>query len=319
MIPFREASIGTMNPSRYATHLRLVGMAALWGASWPWGRVVAQAMPPITAACLRFLLASLVLLLWLHQSGRMAALRTITLRQWAALGCASALGITAYSICFMLALTEVPASKAAQVVALNPVLTLFFAVLLFRDRVNWVMCIGVVLAVTGALFALSDGSLAALLPGQSGAGELLLLGCAGCWVAYTLIGRMVLTTLDSLTTTAATAAIGAVFLFIASMIMEGPAAWGALPDTPAMAWASILALAFGATALAYAWYLSGVKVLGPGAAAAYISLVPLFGMLFSSLWLGEALTLSLLIGGAMAITGMLLMNLGRMRLTKTAT
>lgn len=303
-----------MNPSRYTTHLRLVGMAALWGASWPWGRVVAQTMPPITAACLRFLLASVVLLVWLHQSGRMAALRTITTQQWIALAFASALGITAYSICFMLALGNVPAGRASQAVALNPVLTLFFAVLLFRDRVNWIMCVGVVLAVTGALFALSDGSLSSLLPSESGAGELLLLGCAGCWVAYTLIGRMVLTSLDSVTTTAATAAIGAALLLIASMIMEGPAAWGALPDAPGSTWASVLALAFGATALAYAWYLSGVKILGPGAAAAYISLVPLFGLLFSSLWLGEALTTSLLIGGAMAIAGMLLMNLGRMQM-----
>ena len=307
-----------MNPSRYATHLRLVGMAALWGASWPWGRVVAQTMPPVTAACLRFLLASVVLLVWLHQSGRMAALRAITPRQWIALSLASALGITAYSICFMLALAEVPAGRASQAVALNPVLTLFFAVLLFRDRANWVMCVGVILAVTGALFALSDGSLSALLPTESGAGELLLLGCAGCWVAYTLIGRMVLTSLDSVTTTAATAAIGAAFLFIASMIMEGPAAWGALPDAPGTTWASVLALAFGSTALAYAWYLSGVKILGPGAAAAYISLVPLFGLLFSSLWLGEALTTSLLIGGAMAIVGMLLMNLGRMQMNRKA-
>lgn len=36
-------------------------------------------------------------------------------------------------------------------------------------------------------------------------------------------------------------------------------------------------LALGATALAYAWYLNGVKVLGAGTAAAYMSLVPLFG------------------------------------------
>ena len=32
-----------MNPLRI--HLQLIGMAILWGASWPWGRVVAQAMP----------------------------------------------------------------------------------------------------------------------------------------------------------------------------------------------------------------------------------------------------------------------------------
>ena len=78
----------------------------------------------------------------------------------------------------------------------------------------------------------------------------------------------------------------------------------------------IVALALGATAAAYAWYLNGVKVLGAGSAAAYMSLVPLFGILFSSLWLGESLTVSLLSGAALAISGMLLMNLGRLRMAR---
>lgn len=307
-----------MIPSRYSTHLGLVGMAALWGASWPWGRVVAQAMPPLAAACLRFLLASAALLLWLHQSGRMGTLRTLRPRQWG-LACASAVGVLGYSIFFLLALQHVPAGRAAMVVALNPVLTLAFAALLFKEKANWAMAAGVVLAVTGALYALSGGSLAALRPGASGAGELLLLGCAACWVGYTLVGRMVLTTVDSLTTTTVTAVMGAAMLLLASLVIEGPAAWAPLPAVPRTVWYSLAALALGSTTLAYAWYLHGVKVLGAGPAAAYMSLVPLFGMVFSGLWLGEPFTPSLLLGGAMAIIGMSLMNAGRWKLERTPT
>lgn len=293
-------------------------MAALWGASWPWGRIVAQSMPPLAAASLRFILASFVLILWLHRSGHLKALYALNVRQWAGMGCASAVGVLGYSIFFMLALKSVPAGKAAMVVALNPVLTMLFAVLLFRERVSLTMGTGVVMAVTGALWALTDGALLSLQPGHSDMSELLLLGCAACLVGYTLIGRKVLTTVDSLTTTTVTAAIGAVQLFLASMVLEGPAAWRGLLDTPSVAWLSIVALALGATALAYAWYLNGVKMLGAGAAAAYMSLVPLFGILFSNLWLGESLTVSLLSGGALAIAGMLLMNLGRVSLLKAS-
>jgi drug/metabolite transporter (DMT)-like permease len=303
-----------MKTSKYSTHIGLVGMAALWGASWPWGQVVAQAMPPLAAASLRFILASFILVLWLHRSGRVKALQALNIGQWVGMGCASAVGVLGYSIFFLLSLQSVPAGKAAMVVALNPVLTMLFAVVLFRERVNLVMGTGLVLAVTGALYALTDGALLTTQTGQLGMGELLLLGCAGCWVGYTLIGRIVLKTVDSLTTTTVTAAIGAVLLFLASMAVEGPAAWQALTDTPAVAWLSIVALALGATALAYAWYLNGVKMLGAGVAAAYMSLVPLFGILFSSVWLGESLTLSILGGGILAIAGMLLMNLGRLSL-----
>ena len=41
-----------MNPLRI--HLQLIGMVILWGASWPWGRVVAQAMPTFIASSIFF-------------------------------------------------------------------------------------------------------------------------------------------------------------------------------------------------------------------------------------------------------------------------
>ncbi|KWT68131.1 Permease of the drug/metabolite transporter (DMT) superfamily [Comamonas testosteroni] len=293
-------------------------MAALWGASWPWGRIVAQAMPPLAAASLRFFLAGLLLVLWLYRGGRMGALRVLEPRQWAGLACASAVGVLGYSVFFLQALKTVPAGKAAMVVALNPVLTMLFAALLFRERVNAIMCLGLALAVTGALYALSGGALGDLVSSSSGVGEWLLLGCAACWVAYTLIGRIVLTRVDALTTTTATALIGAALLLMGSIALEGSSAWAGLAKAPAAAWYSVVALALGATALAYAWYLKGVQELGAGAAAAYMSLVPLFGMLLSSFWLGEPITSSLLGGGATAIFGMLLMNIGRIRLERAA-
>lgn len=293
-------------------------MAALWGASWPWGRIVAQAMPPLAAASLRFFLAGLLLVLWLYRGGRMGALRVLEPRQWAGLACASAVGVLGYSVFFLQALKTVPAGKAAMVVALNPVLTMLFAALLFRERVNAIMCLGLALAVTGALYALSGGALGDLVSSSSGVGEWLLLGCAACWVAYTLIGRIVLTRVDALTTTTATALIGAALLLVGSIALEGSSAWAGLAKAPAAAWYSVVALALGATALAYAWYLKGVQELGAGAAAAYMSLVPLFGMLLSSFWLGEPITSSLLGGGATAIFGMLLMNIGRIRLERAA-
>ncbi len=302
--------------NRYSTHLGLLGMAALWGASWPWGRVVTLAMPPIAAAGFRFVLASLVLGIWLRHSGKAGALRGLTARQWWGLVSASAFGVLGYAVFFMLALQKVPASKAAVVVALNPVVTLLLAAVLFREKLNWKIGLGVVMAVIGALYTLSGGRLSALLPDQAGTGEMLLLGCVVCWVGYTLIGRSVLTSIDSLATTTITSVLGAAFLLLTSLVVEGTSAWSALAQAPAQAWYCLVALAVGGTALAYAWYLKGIKVLGAGAASAYIALVPFFGVLFSSLWLKEAITLPVLAGGILAIAGMAIMNFGRLSPSK---
>src|SRR5690606_40897475 len=106
----------------------------------------------------------------------------------------------------------------------------------------------------------------------------LILGCVVCWVLYTLIGRWMLTGVDALSTTAVTSTIGALLLLAGSLIVEGPSGLASAVDSGTTAWVALLFLAFGATALAYAWYFDGVKALGAGAASGYITLVPLFGV-----------------------------------------
>ena len=142
-------------------------------------------------------------------------------------------------------------------------------------------------------------------------GELLILGCVVCWVLYTLIGRWMLTGVDALSTTAVTSTIGAAMLLAASLIVEGPGSLGLAWHSGGTAWGALLFLAFGATALAYAWYFDGVKALGAGAASGYITLVPLFGVLISALLLGETIDAPMLVGGAMAIAGTAVMTWGR--------
>lgn len=300
-----------MKNTLMATHLRLVGMAALWGASWSWGKVVAQSMAPLAAASLRFLLASVALVLWMHRASALRGLKSLSRNQWLGLAAAALTGVFGYSSFFMLSLQLVPAGKAAIVVTLNPGATLLLAAILFREHLNPAILAGMVLSAVGAYIAIGGGG--SQTGTGVGIGELLLLGCVACWVAYTLIGRLVLKGVDALTTTTVTTVIGALMLLLTSLIVEGTPAWEKLGQAPASAWGSLLALAFGATAIAYAWYFEGVKALGAGAASGYIALVPVFGVLFSSLWLGEATPANLFIGAALAISGMTLMHVGRRR------
>ena len=85
----------------WGVHLKLLGMTALWGASYPWAKAVTQAMPILTAATLRFFLAALALLLWLHHLRRLRALLALNRRQWAAMALAALCGIAVYTASFM--------------------------------------------------------------------------------------------------------------------------------------------------------------------------------------------------------------------------
>ena len=286
-------------------------MAALWGASWPSGRVLAQHLPPLAAAGWRFGLAFVMLLAWLRASGGTARLRSLSARQWLGLAAAGAVGVFGYAVFFMLGLARVPAGRAALVVTISPVFTALIAAWWFGERLNRRIAAGMVMAALGAAVVITHGQPWLLVSGGIGVGELLLLGCAATWVAYTLMGRRLLAGIDPLGTTTATAGFGLLMLVVGSLLFEAPGALAAPLHAGPKVWSALAFLAAGATVLAYAWYFEGVAAMGAGAAAAYISLVPVFGVLFAALWLGEQVDASILLGGALAVGGMAVMNRAR--------
>ena len=299
-----------MKPHTWRIHAQLLGMALIWGAAWTWGRIVAQAMPPLTAASLRFLISTVFLLLWLYHRDRLRALTALNRRQWAGLALAAACGVSGYAIFFMLGLRHIGAGRAAVIFSINPALTMLGAAWLFGERLNRRILCGMALAVGGSLIVAARGN-PLLLFATIGAGEWLIFGCVACWVCYSLLGRRVLTGIDALTATTATALIGGAMLFVISLASEGTAAWASLAHVAPPVWATLLALALGATLLCYLWYFEGIAALGAGNAAAYMTLIPFFAVLIAAGWLGEPLTLSLVSGGALTIGGMALMHSGR--------
>ncbi|MFC3148544.1 DMT family transporter [Piscinibacterium candidicorallinum] len=304
---FEAASTAVTRPL-LGVHAKLLGMAVLWGASWPAGKVLAQSMPPLTAAAWRFAFAVLILLVWMLATRGWPRLSP---RQWASLALAGAVGVFGYAVFFMLGLQLVPASRAALVVTTNPVFTTLLAVWLFREHFNGRIGLGMLMAVLGAATVLTRGAPWHLFAGALGLGEWLLLGCVATWTGYTLISRGLLKGIDTVTSTALGAVFGTALLIVTALLLDGRAALAApLVWTPTV-WISMAFLVVGATVLAYAWYFDGVAQLGAGTAASYISLVPVFGVSSSILLLGEPVDSSLLIGGALAVAGVVVMNRAR--------
>ncbi|MDU4452610.1 MAG: DMT family transporter [Haemophilus parainfluenzae] len=279
-----------MNPLRI--HLQLIGMAILWGASWPWGRMVAQAMPTFVASSLRFFFAIIPLIIWLYAANRFRYAKQLSANQWIGLFVTAFFGVFAYSTFFIWGLKYLPAGQAAVIVATNPVFTTLLAIFLFKEKWNRWVILGMIIAMSGSLLALTKGNFLQMMD-SFGFGQILLIAALICWVVYTLLARKVLAGIDSLTATTLSSIFGFLLLFMSAF-------WLTVLNLSQGEWISLLGLAFGATVLAYAWYFDGVKYLGAGNAAAYIILVPILGILFSAVWLNEQVDFSLIIGGILA-------------------
>ena len=71
---------------------------------------------------------------------------------------------------------------------------------------------------------------------------------------------------------------------------------------------SLLYLGVLGTALAFVWYYMSVKKVGASSASIFNNLVPVFGVAISVVLLGETLLPSMLIGGAIAIAGVMMVS-----------
>ena len=74
--------------------------------------------------------------------------------------------------------------------------------------------------------------------------------------------------------------------------------------------ASVLYLGLLGTGVAFVWYYRAVQRLGPSRTVIFNNLVPVFGAAFGVTLLGEPLLPSMVAGGAMAVTGVMLVSRG---------
>lgn len=298
-------STPTSSTLNWSLYLRLVAVAALWGGTFIAGRIAAPELPHFTLAALRFWVAAAVLmpLLWLTEGGwpRLQA------RDYGYSLLLAAFGLVIYNLLFLGALERIPAGRTALVVALNPILTALAMALLFHERLAVYRWAGIVLALTGVCTVLSKGDPTLVLQ-RVGLGETLMLGGALCWAIYSIVGRLALASTAApspLAMTTVTSVWGALLLSLGV-----PFEWAdwQLSQLSVGGVLSILYLGAGGTALAFVWYAEGLRRLGAARTAVFNNLVPVFGVFFGTLLLGETLYVSMVVGGLIALVGVSLAN-----------
>ena len=265
--------------------------------------MIAHSVHPVCAAFLRFAIATLFLLLLLVRvEGRIPVPGKKQILPIVLLGLT---GVFAYNILFLTGLKYIQAGRAALIVATNPVLISLLSALFFREQLNWTKAVGICLSVTGAMIVISNGRIAELGSYRIGTGELLIAGCVLSWVAYSLIGKSVMAQLSPLTSVAYSALVGTALLFPPALYSGlGKEISGyTLKD-----WMDLFYLGFFGTVLGFSWYYQGIKRIGPMKASVFINFVPVSAIILASLILKEQITVSIVLGTMLVITGVYLTN-----------
>jgi drug/metabolite transporter (DMT)-like permease len=287
-------------------YAKLVSVTAIWGGTFIAGRIVAAALPPMTAASIRFAIAVCLLLVlaWKREGG----LPRLSKQQ---IGATAALGLTGiflYNVCFFSALHHMPAGRSALFVALNPIVTALAAAVIMRERLTGLKWAGIGVAFLGAAIVITRGEPLQALHDMSqsvGVGELFMLTAASCWAAYTLVGRAALKGLTPLAATTYAALWGLLFLAIGATTEFGTIDWSGVDWK---VWASVSYLGAFGTVIAFVWWYEGVKAIGASRTAVFNNLVPVFGISLAAMMLGEQVLASMVTGGVLVAAGVTLTN-----------
>jgi len=276
----------------------LLTLAACWGASFLLIRIAVPAFGPVSLMAGRVLLSSALLWIGLRAMGRRptAGLRG-NVRHLLVLGVVNA------ALPFVLvAFSELhlSASLAAVLIATS---SLFSAVLSARarnERISAGGAAGILLGVVGvgvlvgwspiALDALTLVSIAVTLAASA---------------SYAYAGEYTARHLTNVPSTSL--ALGQQLGAAAWLVVPGAFAAPALPLSAAALWA-LFGLSAICTATAYLLYFHLIGRIGPVRTNSVTYLIPLFGILWGALFLGEAITPQMLLGLAFILTSVLLMN-----------
>lgn len=269
----------------------MVALGAIWGASFLFMRVASPEFGPIPLIFVRLAVASLLLFVWVASQGRVRALLESPLKM-------SVLGLTNAAIPFTLfafATLQLSAGFASVLNAMAPFFGALIGVFVLKDSLSRRQWIGMALGFAGVCALVWDklefrGSLLSVL---------------ACLVAAFLYGVAAHFTKRQLSHVEPI--IIATSSQIAASLWILPLAWWFMPTAmpSTTSWGAALMLGGLCTGVAFAIYFPLLHTIGATRTMTIAYLIPMFGVVWGALFLGEWITPSILVGGMLILSGLM--------------
>jgi drug/metabolite transporter (DMT)-like permease len=294
-----EGEKSTATPPSLPTILYIVSLCGLWGGNMVAMKVGLRGVPPVGAAGLRFLLASVSVLLF-------ALARRVPLavppRTWPHLFALGGLFVAQHAV-FNLGLNLTSASRSAVFMYTQPVFTAVLAHFLIPgERLSLARAGGILLCLSGLAVVfgerLGEGTAGSLL------GDGLVTVAALGWAMQSVYMKHLVARVDPFVLTFYQMLLALPFFFLGNRFFE-------LRLVNAMdAWIAVAFLYQGAlvAGLTFVAWTALMRRHQVSQISAFIFLTPIFGVLLSWLLLGDPITFALVAGLVLVTAGIAFVN-----------
>ncbi len=282
-------------------YILMIVTSIIWGGSWPLGRwlvseeVGGATIPPFMIAVIRYFLAVICFFLILRfKEGTLNW--KFAKEHWKILAIMGLLSVTIYQAGYLTGELLTSASDASIMIATNAVwVVILSSSFLKTERFAWRKMFGSLLAFTAVTIVV--GFSPNVNVENRILGDIMILLAALAYAIYTVISRFFLNkTRENAESYQPSSIWIMTWISLFGFLITTPIALIINPEfiipatyltIPPRVWIGISYLAFLSTIVAYTFYLEGVKRLNASRAAIFQALVPLFGVLFSALFLQE--------------------------------
>ena len=277
-------------------------MAILWGGGFIVGKMIAGQAGPFTISFLRFFIATAVLAVLVYKKEKYIKI------DWPVLANvfgAAFLGIFCYNFLFLSGIKLIDASRGSVIMSTVPMVVGIFSYVVFKEKINFIRSLGIVLSIIGASVVITKGKLGVLFSQGIGKGEIDLIVCVFCATAYALFSKQVLDKVSPLMTMTYITGVGAILSFVPAVIE--------IQHTPVQFFSHgflfcLFYLALGPSVIAVIFYYEAISSVGATRASQYMNLMPVFAVALAFIFLGEHPSSSLLVGGGLVTFGLYLNN-----------
>ena len=295
--------------NQWRVHGLMVLVVFSWGMAWAVGRILALGLPPVTGAWLRYMLTMILFYAWfvvLALKGKEVNWLPSGFQSWRTLTIIAVTGVLGYQLLFMNGMQLTAAGDASLIITFNPVFTVLLAAPMLGQQITSRMFIGLVCGFAGVA-VVTGWSPNTDIPFEDRIlGDFMILLAALCWAMTTNNTKRMMERRNG-EQEATTLEIVVWYSLIGTVLLTPLAAWETyqygIPKPTSGDWYAIIYLAAISTVLAYYWFAIGVEKLGATAAASYIFMMPVFGVLGGVLLLDENVGWSLLLGFVLIVMG----------------
>jgi len=274
--------------------------ALLWGSGGVLGKVLIEdeSLAPLTVACLRMLVGGAALTAWVALRG-VVPWRGLSGEAWRRVLVTGAL-TAAFEATFFTAISFSSVGFATLIaIGATPVLVALYEWLTTRHAPRPLVMVGMALSITGLLL-LTSGKVEGAR--SLGTGALFALVTAASFAGIILANRRPVASLSAERLTGLAFLAGGVMLLPLSLF----AGFG-VPQT-ARGWGVLVLMAVVVTAVAYVFYLKGLRTVTATVAATVTLIEPLVAAVLGWIVFSESLGVLGIFGGALMGTAVVLLS-----------